>query len=154
VVFEDWAEDWKPENGKKIAQAALTKAAAGGLDAILASNDGTAGGAITALVEQKLAGKVLVTGQDADLEACRRILRGEQTMTIYKPLKQLAEKAAEVAVDMAKLKPVVTTVTYDNGQVKVPSIQVNVVAVDKDNLRETVVKDGFHSEASLFGTGK
>lgn len=154
VVFEDWAEDWKPENGKKIAQAALTKAGEGGLHAILASNDGTAGGAITALIEQKLAGKVLVTGQDADLEACRRILRGEQTMTIYKPLKQLAERAAEVSVDVAKLKPVVTNTTYDNGQVQVPTVQVDVVAVHKDNLRDTVVKDGFHKEDDLFGAAK
>ncbi len=154
IVFEDWAEDWKPENGKKIAQSALTKAGDAGLDAILASNDGTAGGAITALIEQKLAGKVLVTGQDADLEACRRILRGEQTMTIYKPLKQLAERAAEVSVDVAKLKPVVTNTTYDNGQVQVPTVQVDIIAVHKDNMRDTVVKDGFHKEADLYGAGK
>jgi D-xylose transport system substrate-binding protein len=154
VVFEDWAEDWKPENGKKITQAAISKAGAEGLDAILASNDGTAGGAITALLEEKLAGRILVTGQDADLEACRRILRGEQTMTIYKPLKQLAERAAEVSVDMAKMKPVVTTVTYDNGRLKVPTVQVDIIAVHKDNLRETVVKDGFHKEEELYGTRK
>jgi D-xylose transport system substrate-binding protein len=154
IVFEDWAEDWKPENAKKITQAAITKAAERGLDAILASNDGTAGGAITALLEEKLAGKILVTGQDADLEACKRILRGEQTMTIYKPLKQLAEKAAEAAVNVAKLKPVLATASYDNGQILVPTVQVDIVAVHKDNLRETVIKDGFHKEAELFGPAK
>jgi D-xylose transport system substrate-binding protein len=154
VVFDDWAEDWKPESAKKITQAALSKAAGEGLDAILASNDGTAGGAITALLEEKLAGKILVTGQDADLEACKRILRGEQTMTIYKPLKQLAEKAAEAAVDVAKLKPVVATATYDNGQRLIPTVQVDIIAVHKDNLRETVIKDGFHKEADLFGSNK
>jgi D-xylose transport system substrate-binding protein len=154
IVFEDWAEDWRPENGKKIAQAAITKAGTGGLDAILASNDGTAGGAITALLEEKLTGKILVTGQDADLEACRRILRGEQTMTIYKPLKQLAERAAEVAVDVAKVKPVLTTATYDNGRIHVPTVQIDIVAVHKDNLRDTVIKDGFHKEADLFGADK
>lgn len=154
VIFDDWAEDWKPENAKKITQAALSKAAGGGLDAILASNDGTAGGAITALLEEKLAGKILVTGQDADLEACKRILRGEQTMTIYKPLKQLAEKAAEASVDIAKLKPVVATATYDNGRRLIPTVQVDIIAVHKDNLRETVIKDGFHKEAELFGGTK
>lgn len=150
VLFEDWAEDWKPENAKKITQAAISKAGADGFDGILASNDGTAGGAITALIEEKLTGRVLVTGQDADLEGCRRILRGEQTMTIYKPLKQLAEKAAEVAVNMATLKPVVARETYDNGKVQVPTVQVDVIAVDKNNLRDTVIKDGFHTEAELF----
>ena len=154
VVFEDWAEDWKPENAKKIAQAALSKAGAGGLDAVLASNDGTAGGAITALLEEKLAGKVLVTGQDADLEGCRRILRGEQTMTVYKPLRRLATEAAARAVDIAKMKPVISNAVSDNGQVKVPTLQLDIFAVDQGNMRETIVKDGFHTEEELYGTSK
>ena len=151
VVFADWAEDWKPENGKKITQAALTKAGAAGLAAILASNDGTAGGAIQALREERLAGTIMVTGQDADLDACRRILAGEQTMTIYKPLKLLAEQAAESAVALAKKQPIKTTASYDNGKREVPTVQVDIIAVHKGNIRETVVKDGFHKEAELFG---
>ena len=151
VVFADWAEDWKPENGKKITQAALTKAGAAGLAAILASNDGTAGGAIRALREERLAGTIMVTGQDADLDACRRILAGEQTMTIYKPLKLLAEQAAESAVALAKKQPIKTTASYDNGKREVPTVQVDIIAVHKGNIRETVVKDGFHKEAELFG---
>ena len=79
-VHEDWAEDWKPENAKKIANAAITKFGHN-FDAILASNDGTAGGAIQALIEEGLAGKIIVTGQDADLAACQRIVHGTQTMT-------------------------------------------------------------------------
>jgi D-xylose transport system substrate-binding protein len=151
IDFEDWAEDWKPENGKKIAQAAMTKAGTTPLDGILASNDGTAGGAIQALLEDKLAGQVLVTGQDADLEACRRILRGEQTMTIYKPLKLLAEQAAESSVALARKENIKTTGISNNGKRDVRIVQVDVVAVHKDNMRETVVKDGFHKEADLFG---
>ena len=151
VVFADWAEDWKPENGKKITQAALTKAGTAGLAAILASNDGTAGGAIQALREERLAGTILVTGQDADLDACRRILAGEQTMTIYKPLKLLAEQAAESAVALAKKQPIKTTASYNNGKREVPTVQVDIIAVHKGNIRETVVKDGFHKEAELFG---
>ncbi len=151
IVHEDWAEDWKPENGKKIAQAAITRAGATPLDAILASNDGTAGGAIQALLEEQLTGKVLVTGQDADLEACRRILRGEQTMSIYKPLKLLAEQAAEAAVALAKKQPIKTTAITPNGKRDVPTLQVDIIAVHKDNLRDTVVKDGFHKEEDLFG---
>jgi len=71
IVHEDWAEDWKPENAKRIVNAAIT--ASPGFDAVLASNDGTAGGAIQALGEEGLAGKVLVTGQDADNVALQRI---------------------------------------------------------------------------------
>ncbi len=151
IVHEDWAEDWKPENGKKITQAAITRAGATPLDAILASNDGTAGGAIQALLEEQLTGKVLVTGQDADLEACRRILRGEQTMSIYKPLKLLAEQTADAAVALAKKQPIKTTGVTPNGKRDVPTLQVDIIAVHKDNLRDTVVKDGFHKEEDLFG---
>ena len=89
--------------------------------------------------------------QDADLDACRRILAGEQTMTIYKPLKLLAEQAAESAVALAKKQPIKTTASYDNGKREVPTVQVDIIAVHKGNIRETVVKDGFHKEAELFG---
>ena len=148
VVHEDWALDWKPENAKKIMNAAVTKAGRN-VDAVIVSNDGTAGGAIQALQEDGLAGKVLVTGQDADLAACQRILRGTQAMTVYKPLKNLANLAARVAVDVAKGHQPKTTATIDNGTKKVPSIFEKVISVDKDNLTSTVVADGFHQASDL-----
>ncbi len=148
VVFEDWALDWRPENAKKIVNAAIS-AKGRDLDAILASNDGTAGGAIQALTEEGLAGKVLVTGQDAELAACQRIQRGIQSMTIYKPLAQLADRAAEVAVALAQRQVVIANGAVDNGFKMVPSILVDVVVVDKENLMDTVVKDGFHRAEDL-----
>lgn len=149
VVHEDWVDDWRPENAKKVANAGLNKAGHQ-FDAILASNDGTAGGAIQALIEEGLAGKVLVTGQDADLAACQRIVAGTQSMTIYKPLKKLAEQAAEYAVKLAKRRPVIATGSYDNGQGRVPTVQVDVIPVTKENIRETVVQDGFHPADAIF----
>jgi D-xylose transport system substrate-binding protein len=148
VVHEDWALDWKPENAKKIMNAAITKAGRN-IDAVVASNDGTAGGAIQALLEEQIAGKVLVTGQDADLAACQRILRGTQSMTVYKPLKNLAGLAARVAVDVAKGNKPATTSSLDNGVKKVPSIFEKIVSVDKENLMSTVIADGFHKAADL-----
>jgi D-xylose transport system substrate-binding protein len=148
VVHEDWALDWKPENAKKIMNAAITKAGRN-IDAVVVSNDGTAGGAIQALLEEGLAGKVLVTGQDADLAACQRILRGTQAMTVYKPLKNLAALAARVAVDVAKGNKPKTTSVLDNGMKQVPSIFEQVISVDKNNLMSTVVADGFHKAADL-----
>ncbi len=153
VLHEDWADDWKPENAKKIANAAITKAGHN-FDAILASNDGTAGGAIQALTEEGLAGKVLVTGQDADLAACQRIVNGTQTMTIYKPITHLAAQAAEVAVKLAQRKPLIARDATDNGKLAVPSILLDIVTVTQDNLRETVVKDGFRKEADVFAGAK
>lgn len=148
VVHEDWALDWKPENAKKIMNAAVTKAGRN-LDAVVVSNDGTAGGAIQALQEDGLAGKVLVTGQDADLAACQRILRGTQAMTVYKPLKNLATLAARVAVEVAQGRKPTTSATLDNGVKQVPSIFEKVITVDKDNLMTTVVADGFHKASDL-----
>lgn len=148
VVHEDWALDWKPDVAKKIMNAAITKAGRN-IDAVVVSNDGTAGGAIQSLIEEGLAGKVLVTGQDADLAGCQRILRGTQAMTVYKPLKNLATNAARIAVDVAKgIRPTATT-TLDNGLKQVPSIFEEVISVDKDNLQSTVVADGFHTADAL-----
>lgn len=149
VVFEDWAEDWKPENAKRITNAAITKAGQE-IDAVLASNDGTAGGAIQALMEEGLAGKVIVTGQDADLAGCQRIVFGTQTMTVYKPLKVLATRAAELAVKMAKGSPIIAKEETDNGKINVPSIFLPIYAVTQKNLMDTVIKDGFRSEQEVY----
>ena len=148
VVHEDWALDWKPENAKKIMNAAITKAGRN-LDAVVVSNDGTAGGAIQSLLEEGLAGKVLVTGQDADLAACQRIQRGTQAMTVYKPLKNLAALAARVAVDVAKGHKPPATSKLHNGTKDVPSIFEKVISVDQGNLMSTVIADGFHQAEDL-----
>jgi D-xylose transport system substrate-binding protein len=151
VIHEDWAEDWSPANAKRIVNAAITRH---GTDfaAILASNDGTAGGAIQALKEAGGVGSILVTGQDADLVACQRIAAGTQSMTIYKPIRALAERAAEIALDVARGRFVVADGVVSNGAKEVPSVLLEVIAVDRDNLRETVVADGFHPAESVFGT--
>lgn len=155
VTHEDWVDEWKPENAKRIVNAALARGqsadSATAIAGILAPNDGTAGGAAQALSEEGLAGKVVLTGQDAELAACQRILAGTQTMTVYKPLAKLASRAAEIAVALATGKPVVARAEIDNGKVLVPAIFIDVVAVDKASLLSTVVKDGFHSLEALNG---
>ncbi|MFO0578498.1 MAG: substrate-binding domain-containing protein [Polyangia bacterium] len=164
VVHEDWVDEWRPENAKRIVNAALTRVLARdgardgakgddgpALDGILTPNDGTAGGAVQALREEGLDGKVVITGQDAELAACQRVLAGSQTMTVYKPLPKLASRAAEIAVALARGKPVVARAETDNGRVKVPSLFIDVVAVDKGNVFETVARDGFHSADAIRG---
>lgn len=148
VVFEDWALDWKPENAKKIVNAAIT-AKGKNIDAILASNDGTAGGAIQALTEEGLAGKILVTGQDAELAAVQRIHRGTQAMTIYKPVSRLAARAAATAVAMARRQVIIANGAVNNGFKEVPSILEEVIVVNQTNIVETVVRDGFHRAEDL-----
>lgn len=149
VVHEDWAEEWKPENGKKIVNAAITRVGRT-IDAVLAMNDGTAGGAIQALTEEGIAGKVLVTGQDAELAGLQRIAAGTQSMTIYKPLKVLTANAAGAAVKLARGEPVIAKGEVDNGKKVVPAILSPTLAVDAKNLEATVVKDGFHTHDEIF----
>ena len=149
IMHEDWADEWKAENAKKIVNAAITKYG-NEFDAILASNDGTATGAIQALIEENLIGKVIVTGQDAELIACQRIATNMQSMTIYKPIKDLASKAVEFAIKMAKKEIIVVNNSVSNGEKNVPSVLLDVTVVTKDNLKETVIKDGFHKSEDIY----
>lgn len=149
VLHEDWAENWKPENAKKITNAAITRHGTD-FDAILSSNDGMAGGAIQALREEGIAGKILVTGQDAELVACQRIVAGQQAMSIYKPIRNLATQAAEYAVKLARGKPVIVRDSMFNGLIDVPSVLLDVITVTRDNIRETVIADGFHSYEDVY----
>src|SRR5437879_11729681 len=95
IVSDTWTKDWDPSQAYAHMSAALDSTK-GNIVAVVASNDGTAGGAIQALEDHKLAGKVLVSGQDADLAAIIRILDGTPTMTVYQPLCPQTTNAAEV----------------------------------------------------------
>jgi D-xylose transport system substrate-binding protein len=150
IISDQWAKDWQPIEALKIMENSLTRTG-NQVDAVVASNDGTAGGAIQALGEQQLAGKVLVTGQDADLAACQRVVAGTQTMTVYKPLQKLARKAAEMALLLARKQPVPDkTEGVNNGKKDVPSILLDPIAVDKDNLVSTVIADGHHKLEDVY----
>jgi D-xylose transport system substrate-binding protein len=154
IIHEDWAEDWRPDNAKKIVDAAITRNGRDSFQAVLAAADGIAGGAHQVLVENGLAGKVILTGQDADLISCQRIVAGTQSMTVYKPLKQLATRAAEVAIKMASGKPVIANQTVNNNKIDVPSVLGDIYAVDKLNIDQTVIKDGFQSREAVYGGAK
>jgi D-xylose transport system substrate-binding protein len=144
IVSDTWSKDWDPSE----AYAHMTEAiesTKGDVAAVVASNDGTAGGAIQALEDHKLAGKVLVSGQDADLAAIIRVLDGTQTMTVYKPLGPQAKLAAEAAVALAKGETVKTTASISIGNKSIPAILLNPVVVTKNNVKQTVIKDGFQN---------
>jgi D-xylose transport system substrate-binding protein len=144
IVAEQHAKGWSKEEALKIVENALTQNN-NNVAAIVASNDGTAGGAVQALATQGLTGKVLVTGQDAQIDALQSIAEGKQTMTIYKPIIPLANTAVESAIKLAKKEPLAEAKPFTNDVIKkdVPSILLEVTAVDKDKLMDTVVKDGY-----------
>jgi D-xylose transport system substrate-binding protein len=144
IVSDGWAKDWDPAEAYAIMSKAIDSTK-GDITAVVASNDGTAGGAIQALQEHKLAGKVLVSGQDADLAAIIRILDGTQTMTVYKPIGLQARTAAEAAVSLAAGTPVKNAVSIPNGTKTVQAIFLSPVIVTRDNVKQTVIKDGFQN---------
>ena len=144
IVSDTWTKDWDPSEAYAHMSAAI-ESTKGDIVAVVASNDGTAGGAIQALDEHKLAGKVFVSGQDADLAAIIRILNGTQTMTVYKPLGSQAKLAAEAAVALAKGEAAKTTAAVSVGNKTIPAIPLNPVVVTKDNVKQTVIKDGFQN---------
>jgi len=149
VVADQWAKEWLPEEALKHTENALTQNN-NNVVAVVVSNDGTAGGVIEALKAQGLAGKVLVSGQDAELAALQRIVAGTQAMTVYKPISKLAPAAVEAAIALAKHEKLNTTRTVNNGRAEVPSILVEPIPVDKNNIDETVVKDGFQKSENIY----
>src|SRR5713101_7647360 len=148
IISDQFAKEWKAEEALRITEDALTKNN-NDIQAIVASNDGTAGGAISALPPQ-LVGKVLVTGQDASLDAVQRIVEGRQTMTIYKPIKPLAFSAVDSAIKLARGEKVDAKDQINNGKNDVPSILQEPIVLDKNNVLQTVIKDGYHKLEDVY----
>lgn len=151
VVADQYTTDWKPEEALKTVENALTQNA-DNIQAVVASNDGMAGGAIAALEKKGLAGKVIVTGQDAEKAALQRIAQGTQSMTVYKRIIDLANAAVEAAIKLGRKEPLTNAQPFKNEKLgkDVPSILLEVVVVDKDNLMTTVIKDGWAKYEDVY----
>ncbi len=147
IVYSQHAKDWQPSEAQKHVENALT-AQDNKVDAVVCANDGTAGGAIAALSEQQL--NVPVTGQDAELSACQRIVEGKQAMTVFTDINALASLAAEVAYEVAQGNEYPTSKVTNNGTKDVPSVLFEAVSVDKDNIMEVVINSGFHSFEDVY----
>lgn len=151
IVADPWTPDWQADAATTLTETALKKAG-NQVVAVVASNDITAGGAIKALEKHGLAGKVLVSGQDANLDAVRRIVNGTQAMTVYKPLKPLARGAASAAVQMAKGEKVEGTSTVNNGMKQVQALLLTPIGVHKDLVDRIIINDKFHTREQVYGT--
>lgn len=153
IVGDGWAADWTADAAMALTEAALKKAR-NNVVAVVASNDTTAGGAIRALEKAGLAGKVVVSGQDANLDAVRRIVAGTQTMTVYKPLRPLARGAASAAVQFAKKEKVEGTSTIDNGKREVQALLLTPISVNKGLIDQIIIGDKFHTRDQVYGGAK
>ena len=160
VVKEDAMANWKPEEAQAITEAAITSFGKDGFDAVYVANDGGAGGVIAAMKANGVDPKTHpVTGQDAELAAIQRIIAGEQFMTVYKPIKTLAEAAAVAACDLATGKSI-DTATFsgkeNNGTADIPTQIIPVVPVTLDgaiagtkSIVDSVVADKFYKVSDI-----
>lgn len=143
-------KEWSPDNANANMESAISALGKKKIIGVYSANDGMAGGIITAM---KAAGiDVPVTGQDAELAAVQRILTGEQFMSIYKPYPQEADVAAKMAVALAKgekLDSIAKEKVSSNSAKDVPSAIIPVVSLTKENINDTVIKDGLYSAAEI-----
>ncbi len=148
VVQESWADNWREEPAYEAVSDLLDEGVH--IDAIIAANDRLAEAAINALAEEGLAGQVMVAGHDADISACQRIVEGTQYVTIYKPIRDLAESALNLAIQMAMGEEIEYEETINNGTIDVPYIKLDVMTVTEETMLETVVADGFHLKEDIY----
>lgn len=147
------ASEWKGEEAFNFLNDHVTELYQAG--AIMCGNDTLAGQAIRALSERRLAGKVIVVGQDADLEACQRIVEGTQSMTVYKPIERLAKKAAQCAVAMGEGRPIqkepgIFLETIDDGSHTIPYVKLQPERVTKYNMDTLIIGSGFHLREDVY----
>ena len=141
-------ENWRPELAYDFVNAHFDEIKQA--DAIMCGNDALAGEVIHALAERGLAGKIYVTGQDADLEACQRIVEGTQLVTVYKPVENLAHLAAEYAVQLANGQLPKDTDMFFDGSQDIPYVAIEPTGVTKENLDSTIIKSGFHLREEIY----
>nr|WP_222532338.1 D-xylose ABC transporter substrate-binding protein [Azospirillum sp. 412522] len=141
-VGEAYTDKWLPAIAQQNMEQILTKNG-NKVDAVVASNDGTAGGAVAALAAQGLAGTVPVSGQDGDKAALNRIALGTQTVSVWKDARELGRRAAEIAMELAggkKMTDVAGATTFDGGpkKQKMTSLFLTPIAITKDNLGQVI----------------
>lgn len=143
-----YADEWKPEHAfNYISQNSdLTQKVQG----IMCGNDNLAGQAVSALAEQRLAGEILVVGQDADLAACQRIVEGTQYMTVYKPIEKMAVCAAQATVALAKGEEIEYQNYLTEDGKEIPYIKLEPILVKADNMQEVIIDSGFHLKEDIY----
>ena len=148
ILYSVYINDWSPQNAKfKFSRA--YNLCCENVDVILSANDGMVAG-ITEYIEENKIKMPIITGLDADLEACKRIIKDKQSMTIYTPISKLATTAAELAIKIANGKKFDYNFKYqDNGRTSVPSIILDAIIVDKNNIESTIIKDGIYTKEEI-----
>ena len=122
------------------------------VNAIMCGNDNLATRVVHALSENRMADRIMVVGQDADLEACQRIVEGTQVMTVYKPVEKLATRAAECTISLVKNEPITgeDVTTINDEKYDVPCVKLDPIAVTEQNMNEVIIGSGFHMKEDVY----
>ncbi|AEJ18206.1 substrate-binding domain-containing protein [Gracilinema caldarium] len=149
IVQDIWLQEWSYDEAlEKIGKVFDSTT---DIDAISCGNDQIASAAIQILSERRMAGKVAVVGQDADLISCQRVVEGTQLMTVYKPIAKLASRAAKLAIALASREAFpYDTLTDNKSGAMIASYIEKPIAVYKNTIDETIIKDGFHSKDDIY----
>ncbi len=149
IVYKQFTNAWEEDEGYEHTMKILAQN--NQIDAIIAGNDAIALGALRALKETGKEGQVLVAGMDADLKNLQEIVAGHQTCTVYKPYDKLAATAAELAMKMADNEEHENSYqTVSNGEMLVPAIFHNAMVVNSQNLKLTVISEGYQTEEEVY----
>ena len=155
IVYSSYCRNWLAELAFTAVNEGLQEH--GSVDGIMCGNDDLASQAIRALSEHRLAGKVAVVAQDAELSACQRIVEGTQTMTVYKSVEELARNAAVLAVALAKHEDITSeectlqvVQTIDDGSAQIPYFSIDPMSVTADNMDEVIIGSGFHRREDVY----
>jgi D-xylose transport system substrate-binding protein len=149
ILAETWVDGWIRESAYDFLSEEL-KTNGDKVKAIICGNDSLAWGAIDALAEAQIAEQVQVVGQDADLVACQRIVTGKQSLTVYKSIKNLVEVTVDLCLQLVNGEEIKSDGIINDGTYDIPYIFIDVEAVTKDNIDETVIDDGFHLYEDVY----
>lgn len=149
LIYSEFTDNWTPEQGYYHTNIILDSTT-DTITAIITGSDALADGVVKALKERGLDGKIMVSGQDAELDNVNFVIEGIQTCTVLKPLNEMAQKSAELAVAIALDKPDnMKFTTESNGKTLVKSILIGASVVNKTNIESTVIATGFHKASDL-----
>jgi D-xylose transport system substrate-binding protein len=156
IVGDQFVDGWSQEKAVSIMENILV-ANHNQVDAVVASNDSTGLGALEALAAQHLDGKVPISGQDATLPACKSIVEGKFTVTVYKDINLLSPMAVDIALKLAKKQPLglekrsLADLTGDKrARGNIPCAFLPVVRVTKDNIYNVIIKSGFQPYDDVY----
>jgi len=153
IVLKQYHPGWSPKLAMETTENVLTTQK-NNIQAILANNSGMAHGAVQALEEQKLTGKVFVAGADADLASIQNVVSGKQQFEVMISINDMARRAGEVAMDLAQGKSIKADSTVANGFGKISTINTPVFGIDKEQVEPQIIKTGFHPAAAVYGKSK